>query len=95
MRTVWKYDVAIDDGWHNFTMPAGAEIVHAAVGPTTPADHVSVWAVVDPDASHTARTLRVIGTGHPFSDPDAAEFWCATAVEPSRPLVWHVVELIA
>lgn len=67
MRKVWKYPVPLDD---HFTvdLPTGAQVI--AVEPQLSAvqfAELSMWALVDPDASRETRTFRFVGTGHPIT----------------------------
>lgn len=86
-RTIWKFEIPVDDRWHEVNMPAPAKIVHAAcVGAY---GTVWVWAEVTPEGKETdARKLRVFGTGHPI--PDEATY---VGTAPSAPFIWHVYEL--
>jgi hypothetical protein len=82
-RSVLRYEVPVDDEWHEFLLPAG-EILHVGAK-----DHhtVSFWMVsTDDHAGWRRRSFRVFGTGQPL--PLEAGRYIGTAV--ILPLVWHL-----
>lgn len=62
MKTIWKYQVTIDDEIV-VKMPSGAKILHVALQYGQPC----IWALVDPDAPMADRKVIVRGTGHPIT----------------------------
>ena len=88
MRTVWHFQLPLFGA--NIEMPLGTEIVHVGIGPTTDEDHVSMWGLVNPSMVLLPISYVVIGTGLPVTDYRWK--YVGTAVDPARPLVWHVFE---
>jgi hypothetical protein len=83
-RAIFKYEIPVDDQWHDVPTPLPAKIVHVACigGFGT----VNVWAEVTPDGTETAtRKMRVFGTG--FDIPEGAVY---VGTAPAGPFVWHV-----
>jgi hypothetical protein len=85
-RSVWKYEVPIDDNWHEVLMPKAARLLH--VGQQNRLS-VCVWADVDPTAPNVPRQLRVFGTGHYV--PESARYIGTVQIQ-AMPLVWHLFE---
>lgn len=85
MRTVYKYEVPIDDKT-SFEAPIGAEILH--IGPGSSTGSLYVWALVDTVQESERIGLIVAGTGHPL--PDRRGKFLQTVIAP--PFVWHVWE---
>jgi hypothetical protein len=85
-RRVLRWEVPVDDEWHEFSMPIG-EILHVGAK-----DHgtVSFWSIGDSAYANRTRTFRAFGTGQPL--PLEAGRYIGTAVIP--PLVWHLFEYI-
>jgi hypothetical protein len=81
---VYRYEVPVDDAWHDVTL--SGPVVHVA---SRNGDHRTVhfWALAGTGTPFTAR-LRVFGTGHPV--PDEAVYRGTAICEP---LVWHLFEL--
>ena len=63
MTTVWKYPIALDDGFA-LTMPEGAEALYVAVQDGAPC----LWARGNPMQPPTVRRFRVAGTGHSLDE---------------------------
>lgn len=86
-RVVHKYEVPF--GESALTLPRGAELLHVATQPKDPqgTEGVFVWALVDPDASHTIMQIGYFATGEPI--PAGAEY-IGTAITPDKTFVWHV-----
>lgn len=61
-KTVWKYDLMIDNH-AQAEMPRGAQILSAADQDTNRYT-LQVWALVDPDAPKVKRGFTIVGTGH-------------------------------
>ena len=84
MKKIYRYEVPVDDQWHDLEL--FGIILHVA---SRSADTVEVWAVREEGGLHTFSTVRVFGTGHPY--PDDGE-WLGTALAPHG-LVWHLIEI--
>lgn len=88
-KTVFKYQVALDDEWHD--LPIGPEeVVHVDVqGPGWVGAPVMVWAEVPSPASDDRPSIRVrvFGTGHliPAHCEHVGSVVCADGA-----LVWHL-----
>lgn len=80
MTVVWKYALYITDRQF-FDMPAGAELLHAAVHDGLP----FLWAKVDPDAPRVSRAVEISGTGNPC--PVGAAYIGTLLMDE---WVWHV-----
>ena len=87
MRTVWKYDVPVDDKVWPYDLPEGARPVHVECSDPV---EVSVWFEVDTQAKREERRFVVIGTGHPA--PDGGTYVDTATVLDGR-LVWHLYEV--
>ena len=84
-RAVFKYEITVDDQWHEIFMPIPAVDVHVASPPGVRGT-VNVWAEVTPSGPELAvRKFRVFGTGQPI--PDGAAY---TGTALAGPFVWHV-----
>lgn len=82
MRSMYRYEVLVDDQWHQFELRG--PIRHVAA---RRADAVEFWAEHDDHAVPTHERLLVVGTGHSW--PPGSE-WVGTALAP-RGLVWHLL----
>lgn len=82
MRVVWKYPLAIADE-QTIDLPAEATPLHVGLDPV---GQPCLWAMVDPDASKVAWTVRVVGTGNPTTV--SARSYVGSFVQ--RPFIWHV-----
>lgn len=96
MKTVHRYEVQIDDRWHEFTLTG--RIVHVACRGESLYAPVQFWALVEDLSPYTA-SFRVFGTGHEV--PERAQY-VGTAFSPPRTamfalppgkFVWHLFEL--
>lgn len=81
---IWKYEVPITDEV-SVEMPEGARILPHVEMLWSRA--LNIWAVVDPDAAPTHRTVQVIGTGNNM--PEVGTY-VGTATDGAY--VWHVFE---
>lgn len=79
---VFRYEVPVDDTWHDITLTG--PILHVASRNYLKV--VYFWALAGVGSPYTAR-LRVYGTGHPIP-LDAV--YRGTAI--AEPLVWHLFE---
>lgn len=91
MSKIHRYEVPVDDQWHEFPELNG-DIIHiAARQPTIVefwAEHYQPDEVVLPQLAETVRRFRVYGTGHDL--PPQPRLIHGTAV--AGHLVWHLVE---
>jgi hypothetical protein len=84
MKTIWKYDVPIDDNDTEILMPSGAKILHV----TIQMPHIiTFWAIVNNSLLET-RTFRVFGTGQEI--PDEYNYYLGTIMD--KQFVWHLLE---
>lgn len=82
MKTIWKYPIDIIN-WQCLNMPANPTLIHAGLDPQgTPC----VWAIVEPDEPCEPVSIRVVGTGHPFT----SELTQHVGSFNQGPFVWHV-----
>jgi hypothetical protein len=84
MRKVFKYPLTISSKFE-LQLPKGATILSAQIQSESPV----MWAEVDPEATKTARTLYIVGTGHDV--PVGARF-VSTFQEMGGQLIWHLYE---
>ncbi len=80
---VFRYEVPVDDSWHEVRL--SGPVVHVACRNGDPRT-VHFWALEGAGTRWTAR-LRVFGTGHDVP-PDTV--YRGTAI--AGPLVWHLFE---
>lgn len=86
MKSVYRYQVPVDDQWHEHNLIGAILHVHCRT-----VDVVEFWALSTAGVPMT-RSFRVFGTGQGI--PDATE-WRGTALSPGEQLVWHLFEAIA
>lgn len=87
-RAIWKFDLSklFDGGGIPLVTPSPWEPLKLAYqGP-----NLCLWAEVDPDAPKVARTIVIIGTGHPFRD--APRRYIGTIQTGGGTFIWHVYE---
>lgn len=83
-RSVWKYEIPVDDQWHPVPTPLPAVVVN--VDSKGALGTVAVWAEVTTNSGETSkRRMRAFGTGQPI--PKGAVY-VGTAL--AGPLVWHI-----
>lgn len=87
-KKIYRYPLAIQ-GEQRVRMPKGAYVISAGVAPT---GEVSVWALVDPEASPIERTFFVVGTGNPVWEEVQRAAFVGTVVGQARPQVWHIFQ---
>jgi hypothetical protein len=86
VRTVFRYEVPVDDQQHEIELRG--PIVHVAAR-----DHrlVEFWAIAG-DHEPAVRTFQVFGTGGPL--PHSATYIGTTLAGSQGQLVWHLFELL-
>ena len=88
MRTVWKFQLEMT-GVQKVAMPAGAEILSAAIQP--PTRTLCLWALVDDDeAELETRSVYIVGTGTPMPAGVGSADFIGTVLDP--PYVWHLFD---
>lgn len=87
MRTVFKYSIAIEDGWQDIPLPESAAIVHFDYQADAPLNTLRFWAEVNTNAPIEERKFAIVGTGHPIPDGGV---YMATCMAGS--FVWHLYE---
>jgi len=85
MKTIWKFPIELADR-QNLLMPEGAEILSAQMQ----GQFLCLWALVNPEARKTVRTIAVNGTGHPIDD--AERRYIGTTQMNGGTFIWHVFE---
>ncbi len=85
MKTIWKFEIPVQDEISEVLMPKGAKIVH--VGSQPDRRNIALWAQVDSEAKKVIRRFKVYGTGHPLM----AGTYVGTVLVGDM-LVWHVFE---
>jgi hypothetical protein len=85
MKTIHRYEVPVDGGWHSFE--CGPIL---AVGCRNP-EIVEFWAYPNGSGSFGKgmRHFSVVGTGQSFED---VEQYVGTATAPGGQLVWHLIQ---
>ena len=87
MRTVWKYELAIDD-YIDVEIPKGAEILTFQVQ----SDKPYIWCLVDPEAEKEVRRFRFAGTGHSIKE-DNLKYIASCQVQGGI-LIFHLFEVV-
>lgn len=85
MRTVWKYQLPVDDT-SVFTMPSGARVlpyIESYLGHAV----LTIWVEVDTDQPPAHRMLAVHGTGHPIHED---EEYIGTVRDGQ--FMWHIYD---
>ncbi len=80
---VFRYEVPVDDAWHDITL--SGPIMHVA-SRNGNVSTVHFWALAGAGTPYTAK-LRVFGTGH---EVPLDAVYRGTAI--AEPLVWHLFE---
>lgn len=89
MRAVYRYEVPVDDKWHELTMWGDTPVLHVAARQV---DVVEFWAEHrNWDWRIGPRWFRVFGTGQPVPESPIQHRGVALA-GASRQLVWHLYE---
>ena len=84
MRTVWKYNIPIQNQRGHFYIPEGGKIVHVACQQP----HIlSFWVELETDNIVESRMFVICGTGHLIL---ANLGYIGTALDDE--LVWHLYE---
>lgn len=81
-QTIYRYEVPVDDQWHDFDLSGEVVCVAARQGPEV----VEFWARVYSSYAEKRR-FRVFGTGHALPE-DVSHIGTALV----GPLVWHLME---
>lgn len=89
MRAVYRYEVPVDDQWHEITMWGGSPVLHVAARQL---DVVEFWAEYrDWEWQTGPRWFRVFGTGQPLAESPMQHRGVALAGAAGQ-LVWHLYE---
>ena len=84
--TIWKFPLEITDS-QVIQMPVGSEFMCAKMQGGT----LCLWAYVNSEAVKEDITIRIVGTGHPFSKAERNDLWYLDTVQAmGGTLVWHV-----
>jgi hypothetical protein len=98
VRRVLRWEVPVDDQWHDI---GGGKVVHVDNRPTLPglpSGRVEVWTEEPTPEDWPAtergmvplRNVIVVGTGHPI--PDEATTHLGSVLDADGRLVWHLYE---
>ncbi|MBU2060058.1 MAG: hypothetical protein KKB38_20300 [Gammaproteobacteria bacterium] len=87
MRTIWKYQIPIQD-YFELELPKDAEILTVQMQYGIPC----LWALVDPTAQQEFRLFRLSGTGHPVETLNLD--YIGTVQQAEGQLIWHVFEIL-
>lgn len=87
MRTVWKYELAIDD-YIDVEIPKGAEILTFQIQ----SDKPCIWCLVDPNVEKETRRFRLAGTGHDIKE-DNLKYIGSCQVHEGV-LIFHLFEIL-
>jgi hypothetical protein len=84
VNAIFRYEVPVDDEWHEFDLTA--DVLHVAARRV---DTVEFWSLNEQDQPAATSRFRVVGTGHSV-DPN----WVhrGTAIAPGGMLVWHLMQ---
>jgi hypothetical protein len=84
VNAIYRYEVPVDDEWHEFDLTG--DVLHVAARQV---DTVEFWSLNEPDQLAETCRFRVVGTGH-LVDPN----WVhrGTAIAPGGMLVWHLMQ---
>lgn len=86
---IFKYELD-----HEIEMPQGAQVLSVGWQQNGIVNGVYLWALVDPDAELEKRRFAIIGTGHEFSEEDAAHLGTVHSLTPQGAnLVLHIFEV--
>jgi hypothetical protein len=84
MRVIYKYPLDIVPVQH-LTLPVGANILCVQ----EQYQKAWIWAIVDPEAVTTTRTVNIIGTGHAAYNIDGDNY-VGTVQLAQQALIWHI-----
>lgn len=86
MKTIYRFEVPIDDQWHEFKLTG--HILHVG---SRSEGVVEFWAhQIEGNPLETVQ-LRVFGTGH---EMPVASIYRGTTIAPDGYYVWHLVERV-
>jgi len=83
-RSIYRYEVDIDDQWHTHDLTG--PVVHVD---SRRLDVVEFWAVHTEGLPVAERRFRVYGTGQPITEPCRH---VGTVITAGGALVWHLME---
>lgn len=86
MKTIWKYQFEISDGF-NLLMPYDSDILSVQVQENQPC----MWVLVDTNQPVITRRFRIFGTGFTNLD-ELGKFWNFISTFQMPPFVWHLFE---
>lgn len=83
MKRMLKWDIPLDDEWHEIPkLTAGWHVAHQTEG------FVTLWTETDLGTADDTSRARVFGTGQPFANTCT---YLGSAMDP-RGFVWHLIE---
>lgn len=86
MKTIFKYEVPIDDQIHTIPLPSYAKVLHVGMQQE---GHVTFWAFILTDRPTIDRYYTVVGTGQAI-EHGVLQFVGSVF---DGPFVWHLLEI--
>lgn len=88
MRTIYRYELNVDDGLSYIDMPEGAKVLSISTERTDP--YIEMWAGVDTNNPLVTRQFAVVGTGREI--PISFIRFIGTVLIDKGEYVFHVFE---
>ena len=85
MRTIYKYELIVQDDPQIISMHEGAKILHVGLQKH---NTISMWAETETETSIITRKFVVVGTGYPIT---FFGYYVGTVID--QPFVWHLYEV--
>jgi hypothetical protein len=82
---ILRWEVPVDDSWHEVTLPSDAEIMKVGCQES---DVVEFWTISTAEYTRI-REFTVVGTGQDLLD---SVIYIGTAERLDNGLVWHLIE---
>jgi len=83
MRTIWKTEIELKDGYQQFKMPQANPV---SVGWQN-GKPVVWWQIMESENDPVSQHVIVLGTGHALKYGGE---YIGTVQDPDQPLVWHL-----
>jgi hypothetical protein len=82
MKTIWKYDLIVENMEGEYYIPKGGKVIHVdCIQPGI----VNFWVEVNTDNPEEFRQFEIVGTGHPVLYNAK---YIGTAID--SPYIWHL-----
>ena len=93
MKQIWKFPLTITDE-QVLQMPFDAELLSIGLQNIGLQNRqLCLWAAIEDSNDLEGRTIKIVGTGHPFSDRDY-NYMAFIGTVVAAPFVWHVFEKV-